>query len=39
MIVDRRELRERIHRLLAMLTHFAPPASAAAGTPATIGTV
>jgi acetyl-CoA carboxylase carboxyl transferase subunit beta len=24
MIVDRRELRERIHRLLAMMTHFAP---------------
>ncbi len=23
-IVDRREMRERIHRLLAMLTHFAP---------------
>lgn len=27
MIVDRREMRERIHRLLAMLTHFAPPAA------------
>ncbi|MDE0855559.1 MAG: acetyl-CoA carboxylase, carboxyltransferase subunit beta [Nevskia sp.] len=24
MIVDRREMREKIHRLLAMLTHFAP---------------
>jgi acetyl-CoA carboxylase carboxyl transferase subunit beta len=24
MIVDRRELREKIHRLLAMMTHFAP---------------
>jgi acetyl-CoA carboxylase carboxyl transferase subunit beta len=24
MIVDRRELREKIHRLLAMLTHWAP---------------
>jgi acetyl-CoA carboxylase carboxyl transferase subunit beta len=24
LIVDRREMRERIHRLLAMLTHFSP---------------
>lgn len=24
MIVDRRELREKIHRLLAMMTHWAP---------------
>jgi acetyl-CoA carboxylase carboxyl transferase subunit beta len=24
MIVDRREMREKIHRLLAMMTHFAP---------------
>ena len=24
MIVDRRELREKIYRLLSMLTHFAP---------------
>ncbi|MDP3295746.1 MAG: acetyl-CoA carboxylase, carboxyltransferase subunit beta [Nevskia sp.] len=29
MIVDRRELREKLHRLLAMLTHFAPGAGAA----------
>jgi acetyl-CoA carboxylase carboxyl transferase subunit beta len=28
MIIDRRELRERIYRLLAMLTHFAPSVSA-----------
>ncbi len=35
MIVDRREMRERIFRLLAMLTHFAPAetkGSAEAGT-------
>jgi acetyl-CoA carboxylase carboxyl transferase subunit beta len=25
MIVDRREMREKLHRLLAMLTHFKPP--------------
>ena len=24
MIVDRREMRDKIHRLLAMMTHFAP---------------
>jgi acetyl-CoA carboxylase carboxyl transferase subunit beta len=29
LIVDRRELREKIHRLLAMLTHFSPNAGAA----------
>jgi acetyl-CoA carboxylase carboxyl transferase subunit beta len=29
MIVDRRELRETIHRLLAILTHWAPAAAAA----------
>jgi acetyl-CoA carboxylase carboxyl transferase subunit beta len=34
MIVDRREMREKIHRLLAMLTHFAPPAGAASVSPA-----
>lgn len=28
MIVDRREMREKIHRLLAMLTHWVPPATA-----------
>jgi acetyl-CoA carboxylase carboxyl transferase subunit beta len=28
MIVDRREMREKIHRLLAMLTHFAPAVAA-----------
>lgn len=28
MIVDRRELREKLHRLLAMMTHWAPPPSA-----------
>ena len=27
MIVDRRELRERIHSILALLTHFTPPAA------------
>ncbi|HEY0974061.1 MAG TPA: acetyl-CoA carboxylase, carboxyltransferase subunit beta [Solimonas sp.] len=31
MIVDRREMRETIHRLLAMMTHFAPSVSAPAG--------
>lgn len=30
MIVDRREMRERIHDLLAMLTHFAPSVESAA---------
>ncbi|WP_293368146.1 acetyl-CoA carboxylase, carboxyltransferase subunit beta [Nevskia sp.] len=30
MIVDRRELREKLHRLLAMLTHFTPGGAAAA---------
>jgi len=30
MIVDRREMRETIHRLLAMLTHFSPKVAAAA---------
>jgi acetyl-CoA carboxylase carboxyl transferase subunit beta len=28
MIVDRREMREKIHRLLAMLTHFSPSVAA-----------
>lgn len=28
MIVDRREMREKLHRLLAMLTHFSPTISA-----------
>ena len=28
MIVDRRELREKIHRLLALMTHWAPPSEA-----------
>lgn len=31
MIVDRRELREKLHRLLAMLTHFAPGVPPSAG--------
>jgi acetyl-CoA carboxylase carboxyl transferase subunit beta len=30
MIVDRREMREKLHRLLAMLTHFTPGVPAAA---------
>ena len=29
LIVDRREMRERVHKLLAMFTHFKPPALAA----------
>ena len=28
MIVDRREMRDKVHRLLAMLTHFKPPLAA-----------
>ncbi len=32
MIVDRRELRERLHRMLAMLTHFTPGVPVAAAT-------
>lgn len=34
MIVDRRELRDRIHRMLAMLTHFAPTAAVQPAAPA-----
>ncbi|MGQ0503523.1 MAG: acetyl-CoA carboxylase, carboxyltransferase subunit beta, partial [Panacagrimonas sp.] len=30
MIVDRREMREKIHGLLAMLTHFTPSVGSAA---------
>ncbi|GAC1626389.1 MAG: acetyl-CoA carboxylase, carboxyltransferase subunit beta [Nevskia sp.] len=36
MIVDRRELRDRIYRLLAMLTHFAPAASTTSTSPAAV---
>ncbi|MGH8445462.1 MAG: acetyl-CoA carboxylase, carboxyltransferase subunit beta, partial [Solimonas sp.] len=34
MIVDRREIREKIFRLLAMLTHFAPADGKPAAAPA-----
>jgi acetyl-CoA carboxylase carboxyl transferase subunit beta len=27
MIVDRREMRDRVYRILAMLTHFSPTVS------------
>lgn len=34
LIVDRREMRERLYRLLAMLTHFTPPSAVTAGSAA-----
>ena len=36
MIVDRRELREKIYRLLAMLTHFAPAVTVSTPAPAAV---
>jgi acetyl-CoA carboxylase carboxyl transferase subunit beta len=30
MIVDRRQMRERVHSILALLTHFAPPVTTSA---------